>query len=167
MKKGIRSAGILLLGTALILGILSYVDRKQRESLDNYPYEPDAPAPDPHDGTFRCEHGTLVFNGDGKTLMFDFDEELAELAGLPSGEQTGTYVFLSGNLPPHGSIDIRYDVAHEWKISTGDAEATIELGLASQDGSSAQVGADVVTAARIPFLFQKDGKSFSVIFVKE
>ncbi len=167
MKKGIKIAGIVLLAAALILGLLSYIDRKQRESMDNYPYEPDTPAPDPHEGTFISEHGTMTFNGDGETLVYDFDEELAELTGLPSGEHAGTYVFLSGDLPPHGSIDVRYDIAHEWKIETDGISAVIRLGLAAQDGSTATVGVGIVTDTTIPFLFQKDGKSFNVIFEKE
>ena len=167
MKKGLKILGIILLAIVLILGLLFYVDRKQREQLDNYPYEPDTPAPDPHDGTFVSEHGTMTFNGDGTSLVFDFDEELAELAGLPAGEQTGTYVFLSGDLPPHGSIDVRYDIAHEWQISLDDEYVVIDLGLASDDGSTASVGVDIVTDTRIPLLFQKDGKFFSVIFEKE
>ena len=167
MKKGFRIAGIILLAALLAIGILSYVSKKQREELDNYPYEPDTPAPDPHEGAFVSEHGTMVFNGDGSSLVFDFDEELSELTGLPSGEQTGTYVFLSGDLPPHGSVDVRYDVAHEWQITLDDTCVVIELGLAAEDGSTAQVGVNIVTDTRIPFLFMKDGKSFSVIFEKE
>ena len=167
MKKGFRIIGIIVMAIALVVGLLFYIDKKQRESLDNYPYEPDTPVPDPHEGTFVSEHGTMVFNGDGESLVFDFDEELAELSGLPAGEQKGTYVFLSGDLPPHGSVDVRYDIAHEWRISLEDSSAVIDLGLASQDGSTAQVGVDIVTDTRIPMLFQKDGKFFSVIFEKE
>lgn len=167
MKKGFKIIGIILLAAVLILGLLFYIDKKQRESLDNYPYEPNTPAPDPHEGTFVSEHGTMAFNGDGTSVTFDFDEELAGLAGLPAGEQNGTYVFLSGDLPPHGSIDVRYDIAHEWRISLEDTSVVIDLGLASKDGSTAQVGVDMVTDTRIPMLFQKDGKFFSVIFEKE
>ncbi|MBQ2658944.1 MAG: hypothetical protein IJF87_10310 [Erysipelotrichaceae bacterium] len=167
MKKGLRIVGIILLAVLLLIVLLFYVDRKQREQLDNYPYEPDTPAPDPHDGTFVSQHGTMTFNGDGESLVFNFDEELAGLAGLPAGEQNGTYVFLSGDLPPHGSVDVRYDIAHEWRISLGDTSVVIDLGLASKDGSTAQVGVDMVTDTRIPMLFQKDGKFFSVIFEKE
>ena len=71
---------------------------------DNIPYEPDTPAPAPHEGAFTSEHGSLRFNGDGESITIQFDGELAALTGLPEGEHTGTYVFLSGDLPPHGSI---------------------------------------------------------------
>lgn len=167
MKKGLRIVGIILLAVLLLIVLLFYVDRKQREQLDNYPYEPDTPAPDPHDGTFVSQHGKMTFNGDGESLVFNFDEELAELAGLPVGEQTGTYVFLSGNLPPHGSIDVRYDIAHEWQISLDDTSVVIDLGEASADGSTASVGINTVTDTRIPLLFKKNGKFFNVIFEKE
>ena len=133
---------------------------------DNYPYEPDTPAPAPHDGVFASEHGTMTFDGDGESIVIDFDSSLADLTGLPEGTQEGTYVFLSGELPPHGSIPVRYDIAHELRITVGERSAVIEMGLASEDGSSAQAGTDTVTPERIPMLFYEDGRSFHVEFRK-
>ena len=167
MKKSFRIIGIIFLAILAVTGILFYVDHKQREQLDNYPYEPDTPAPDPHEGRFVSEHGTMLFNGDGVSIVIDFDEELAALLELPSGQQEGEYVFLSGNLPPHGSFDVRYDIAHELRISVGDVSTVVDLGLASEDGSTAEVGVNTVTDQRIPLLFRRDGKSFTVIFKKE
>ena len=60
--------------------------------------------------------------------------ELAKLTGLPQGEHKATYVFLSGELPPNGSVPVRYDVAHELRISVGMRSAVIEMGLAAADG---------------------------------
>ena len=90
----------------------------------NYPAVPDTPAPSPHSGLFVSDHGSLEFNGDGETIIIDFDPELAELSGLPEGRQEGTYTFLSGDLPPHGSFDIRYDAAHEICITAGESTAS-------------------------------------------
>ncbi len=133
---------------------------------DNYPYEPDSPAPAPHDGVFVSEHGSLRFYGDGERLSYDFDEELASWTGLPAGEQEGTYVFLSGSLPPHGSIPVRYDTAHELQITVGGQTAVIDLGIAADDGSSASSGVGIVTADSVPMLFHGDG-FFSVVFRRE
>ena len=134
---------------------------------DNMPYEPDTPAPAAHDGTFVSEHGSLRFNGDGTSIETDFDAALSDLTGLPEGAQTGTYVFLSGNLPPHGSMPVRYDTAHELQITVGELSAVIDMGIASEDGKSAQVGVDTVTPEEIPMLFREDGRSFHVMFRKE
>ncbi len=133
----------------------------------NMPYEPDTPAPDPHVGTFVSEHGTMLFNGDGESVVISFDEELSELTGLPSGEQEGSYVFLSGDLPPHGSIDVRYDVAHELQLTAGDTTVVVDVGMASEDRKTGTVGVDMVTPERIPFLFKNDDGFFSIIFEKE
>ena len=133
----------------------------------NAPYEPDTPAPAPHDGVFTSGHGSLRFNGDGESVVLRFDAYLAGLTGLPEGEQEGTYVFLSGVLPPNGSVPVRYDVAHELQLTAGGQSATVDMGLAAEDGKSAQVGVDTVTPERIPMLFTADGRSFSVIFQKE
>lgn len=156
----------LFLILILILGIIYFIGIRNGNDNGNYPYEPNTPAPDPHNGTFVSEHGTMVFNGDGKTVVIDFDEELSELTGLPSGKEEGTYVFLSGDLPPHGSIDVRYDVAHELQISVRDVSTVVEVGLASEDGLSGTVGVDMVTEDRIPLLFKGD-RFFNVIFEKK
>ena len=42
----------------------------------------------------------------------------------------------------------------------------IPLGLASDDGSTASVGTNVVTSERIPFLFDIDGKNMTILFEK-
>ena len=137
------------------------------ENPGNYPYEPDTPAPAPHEGTFVSEHGSLRFSGDNKSIVTDFDETLAGLTGLPGGEQKGTYVFLSGNLPPNGSFPVRYDIAHEMELSIGGKSVVIENGIASEDGKTAKSGVDTVTPERIPMLFSGENGFFSIVFVKE
>ena len=109
----------------------------------------------------------MTFNGDGTSVTIDFDEELADLTDLPSGEQEGEYVFLSGDLPPVGSVDFRYDVAHEMRISAGDVSSVVRVGIASDDGNTATVGTGMVTTERIPLLFDIDGKSVTYMFEKE
>ena len=165
-KKNIIIIGILIL-LVFAGGVFFNLKRTEDMMNNNYPYEPDTPAPDPHDGVFVSEHGKITFNGDGRTLSYDFDEELADLCGLPQGEHEGTYVFLSGDLPPHGSIDVRYDIAHEWRIEVDDTSSLIRLGLASEDGKTATVGVNMVTESEIPFLLKVDDRMVSVIFEKE
>ena len=131
---------------------------------DNIPYEPDTPAPDPHIGIFDSDYGSMMFNGDGESIVIDFEKEFADMTGLPAGETEGKYVFLSGDLPPHGSVDVRYDVAHELEITVNDKKVILELGIASRDGKSAQSGVDTVTENRIPVLLTKDGKMMTVTF---
>ncbi|MBR1669611.1 MAG: zinc ribbon domain-containing protein [Butyrivibrio sp.] len=133
----------------------------------NMPYELDTPAPHDHEGRFVSEHGSMTFNGDGTSITIDFDEALADLTDLPSGEQEGEYVFLSGDLPPVGSMDVRYDVAHEMRISVGDVSSVIRVGVASDDGNTATVGTGMVTPERIPLLFDIDGKNVTYMFEKE
>ncbi len=107
---------------ALILLVLLFCGCSRtvkNENPGNYPYELDTPAPAPHDGTFVSEHGSMRFTGNDETVVIEFDKELAALTGLPQGEKKGTYVFLSGNLPPNGSFPVRYDIAHEMQIKVG------------------------------------------------
>ena len=133
---------------------------------ENIPYEPDTPAPAAHDGEFVSEHGSMRFNGDGKTVVIDFDSFLAGLTGLPEGEQNAEYVFLSGDLPPHGSMPVRYDTAHELQLSVGDRTVVIDLAIASADGKTATGGTNTVTPELIPMLFSDDGGKFTVRFEK-
>ena len=134
---------------------------------DNKPYEPDTPVPAAHEGQFVSQHGVMRFNGDGNTVVIESDAYLAGLTGLPEGRYEGTYVFLSGDLPPHGSTPVRYDVAHELRLTVDGISTVISLGLASEDGSTATVGVNTVTPERIPLLFREDSKNFNIIFIKE
>lgn len=133
--------------------------------LDNHPYEPDTPAPAAHDGVFVSEHGSMTFTGDGETVVIDFDAELAALTGLPEGKQEGSYVFFSGDLPPHGKMPVRYDTAFEIDITVGEAASEIQLGIL--ENGSAMSGTNVVTPERIPFLFYADDGFRCILFEKQ
>ncbi len=159
--RGIRK-GLLILAALFILAGCS----NPGSGLDNYPYEPDTPAPASHEGTFVSDHGSMNFAGDGKSIIIDFDSELASLTGLPEGCRKGTYTFLSGDLPPNGSFPVRYDIAHEMQITIDGQSSVIDVGIVSEDGKSSQVGINVVTPERIPMLFLEDG-FISVLFQKE
>ena len=164
MKKKFR----LFLSLLMIVGVIALCGCGGPGILmDNYPYEPDTPAPADHEGTFVSEHGSMHFLGDGETLEIEFDGYLAELTGLPEGSHKGHYSFLSGNLPPHGSIPVRYDTAHEMSITVDDKTAVIDMGIASDDGESGQVGVNVVTPERIPMLFRDSDSFFNIVFLKE
>lgn len=156
---------LLLLAALLCVGCSRNGSRPN--NLDNYPYEPDTPEPAAHDGVFVSEHGTMTFSGDNESIVIDFDAYLAALTGLPEGTHEGTYAFLSGDLPPHGSFPVRYDTAHEMRITVDGQSAVLDMGIAADDGSSGQVGVNVVTPERIPMLFREDGRFFHVEFHKE
>ena len=72
----------------------------------NLPPDPGTPEPVPHNGIFVHDADTLVFNGDGKTLVWHFAQEVPEIGASGQGE----YVFLFG----HGKC--RYDVAETFRI---------------------------------------------------
>ena len=158
-RNGIELVMSLLLAVTMLTGCVG-------AGSPNMPYEPDTPAPDPHNGVFVSDHGTMEFNGDDKTVIADFDSELAELLGFPEGKQELTYVFLSGDLPPGGSVDVRYDVAHELRLSTVDASVVVEMALVHEDGS-VTLGVDTVTPERIPMYFRTDEGPLNVIFYKQ
>ena len=158
-RNGIALVMSLLLAVTMLTGCVG-------AGSPNMPYEPDTPAPDPHNGVFVSDHGTMEFNGDDKTVIADFDSELAELLGFPEGKQELTYVFLSGDLPPGGSVDVRYDVAHELRLSTADASVVVEMALVHEDGS-VTLGVDTVTPERIPMYFRTDEGPLNVIFYKQ
>ena len=167
MKRVIIIIVVMLVICAAAFTILA-LRAGRRENLDNYPYEPDTPVPADHSGLFVSDHGTMEFNGDGEHVTIDFDEELAGLLGFSAGKHEATYDFLSGNLPPHGSFPVRYDIAHEMIITVDGQSATFDVGLVAEDGSTASVGVNMVTEERIPFLFRIEGKGYlNVIFTKQ
>lgn len=163
-KRGfIRIAAALLLFAVLLAGCGS----GGGGTTANMPYEPDTPAPAPHDGVFVSDRGTMEFNGDGSTVIIDFDSELSQLLGLPEGKQEATYVFLSGDLPPVGSVDVRYDVAHELRLSTEDTSVVVDMALVAEDGKTVTLGVNTVTPERIPMYFSVDDNNVNVIFIKQ
>ena len=78
------------------------------------PPDSSLPEPDPHNGVFASEYGTMNFNGDGESITFDFTPEFQEATGLPGGEQSGSYVFLFQHK------QWRYDKAERFRISVSD-----------------------------------------------
>ncbi len=161
LDRFFRNIKMMLLAVGILLCVPGCGDSS------NMPYEPDTPAPEEHSGKFISDHGSMTFDGDGSSVVIDFDDELAGKLGLPSGEHEGSYAFLSGDLPPGGSTEVRYDVAHELKLMVGDESAVVAVGLASEDGKTASVGTGIVTADRIPLLIFEDGVNTNVIFIKE
>lgn len=141
----------------------------ERVNPGNYPLEPDGPAPDPHKGNYVCEYGSLSFNGDGESLTIVIGPKITDLFELSEGEYEGSYVFLSGNLPPNGSFPIRYDAAHELQIDIKEIgySRVFDVGIASPDGKSGTVGLDMVSEEKIPFLFYDGEKYFDVVFIRE
>ncbi len=165
MKKTFIRPIVLLMLAVLIL-IFAGCSPGGIGGADNYPYEPDTPAPDAHEGVFSSDHGTMTFSGDGESIVLNIDDELAGLTGLPGGEHEGTYVFLSGDLPPHGSFPVRYDIAHEMMITVGESSAVIDMGTATPDGKSATFGVNTVTPEKIPMLFKNEDGFFTIEFNK-
>ena len=70
-------------------------------------------------------------------------------------------------LPPHGSVSVRYDTAHEMKLTVGGKSVVLKLGVPSADGKSFQVGIDTVTPERIPLVFTGEEGKISVLFEKK
>lgn len=133
----------------------------------NDPPDPGTPEPDPHKGTFSCEYGSMTFSGDGKSIEITVSADLAGLTGLPEGDSKGTYTFLSGDLPPHGSVDVRYDVAHELEINAGGTAVVLQLGIASADGKNYSIGWYTVKEDSIPVVLQVNGKYITADFKKQ
>ena len=135
----------------------------------NMPYEPDTPAPAPHEGVFVSDHGTMTFNGDGESVLLDFDEALAGRLGLPAGAQAAAYEFRSGNLPPHGYVPVRYDTAMTFWLTVGEGggAATVKVEVGKYENGSFYTGTNCTAPDRITFFVeQPDGGREPVDFLK-
>ena len=73
---------------------------------------------------------------------------------------------MSGDLPPNGSVPVRYDAAHILQISCGEQSAMIDVGIADENGSSASIGTGIVTAESIPLLFNNGKQYMTIAFDK-
>lgn len=121
---------------------------------DGPPKDDGTPDPPAHDGVFTSDHGTMTFNGDGKSVTLNLDNYLAVLTGLPEGEAEGTYIFFA-NLSPH-RVDYRYDRADELDITAGDVTYTFKI----------RIGATVEDAIRL-YLYDDNDGTVEVDFYKE
>lgn len=86
----------------------------------NTPPDPGTPEPPPLNGTYYSPEGTLIFNGDGQSVVLeDISSVLADATGLPMGGSEGTYAFtFNGGL-------WRYDVAESFQLTV--EEQTVKL----------------------------------------
>lgn len=94
-----KAISFAFLATVLAIGVNSCKNI-------NLPPDPGTPEPVPHNGVFVHDADTLVFNGDGKTLVWHFSQDIPEIGASGQGE----YVFLFG----HGKC--RYDAAETFRI---------------------------------------------------
>ena len=74
----------------------------------------DSPEPPTHSGKFVSEYGSMTFNGDGESVIIDFQQELADATGLPAGAAEGQYVFTF----QQGKY--RYDKADSFELIIGE-----------------------------------------------
>ena len=74
----------------------------------------DSPEPPAHSGKFVSEYGSMTFNGDGESVIIDFQQELADATGLPAGAAEGQYVFTF----QQGMY--RYDKADSFELIIGE-----------------------------------------------
>ncbi len=167
MKRGVKIFLGVLAVAVLCAGGLFIYDRMHNTDHGNYPYDPGTPIPDPHKGVFKCGENSLTFPGDDESVTIELSEEAAANLGLPAGKYDAKYEFLSGPLPPHGSVPVRYDVAHELSLKINGKEYVLDLAEATEDGKTATFGVDTVTPKRIPLLYREGDKYYTLAFVKE
>ena len=162
-RRGGRLLLLAALCAGLLLGLCGCGGGKPGDDgfVDlNYPYEPDTPVPPPHEGRFVSGHGTMTFNGDGKTVLLDLDGELARRLGLPEGEQAASYEFRSGDLAPHGYIPIRYAAAMTFWLTVGQGgdAVTVKIDAGKYEDGNFYTGTNCITADRITlFVDRADG----------
>lgn len=85
---------------------------------DGPPKTIDIPPVENYNGKFVSDYGTMIFNGDGKTVEVDFTEDLLKIINLPAGKQEATYRFVA-NTPPH-KYDTQWDRASDFIVTIGD-----------------------------------------------
>lgn len=102
---------ILLAAAMLCLGACAFSNR---------PPDPGTPTPAAHDGVFAAGEDSFQFNGDGKSISWQFAQPFPPLPAQGSG----TYVFLFHN------ESWRYDAAEKLRIiPAGDVDASATLVL--------------------------------------
>ncbi len=115
--KRMRFLKVLVLAAALLL-CLSGCGK-------NYDGPPDPGTPEPAllDGTFVCDQGRFIFNGDGKSVTVEMEGDVAEL--LPAGEAEYYFKWYNFGL-------CRYDVATVLDIVKDGKSISLDVSSASE-----------------------------------
>ena len=136
--KTLRRISVLVL-FSLILFCLSGCTKS-----NDGPPDPGTPEPAPLDGTFVCDIGTFVFNGDGKSVTVDLEGDISEL--IPDGEMEYYFKWYNFGL-------CRYDVA-----------SVMEL---YHEGKGYEFDVYSASETQIELKYRADSKEFSLKLVKE
>ena len=144
MKKLISAVLIL----ALLLTFAACV-------YDGPPKEDGTPEPEAHRGVFVSDHGTMTFVGDGKSVVTDFDEELASLTGLPAGEHEATYAFMA-NTPPH-RYEYRWDKSNEFSVTVGEKTYVFGNKMSVTSTDTIAIYAYPEAGGTLDLIFEKKG----------
>lgn len=128
----------------LIFSLLLCGCRKHNDG----PPDPGTPEPSPLAGVFVSEHGSFTFDGDGKTVLVDLDDELN--AYIPDG--TMEYFF------KWGSFGLcRYDVASDLQLSMDGRQYDFKVRSASENRVSVDYR-DEAAQYELDFVREGDGK---------
>ena len=106
----------------------------------------DLPHVEPHDGIFKNDHGSMTFNGDGKSVTIEFDDLIARDTGLPPGKHDAEYYFFLPLAPAGYACE--YNEAHEMHFIIDGANYMVCVGEHTKDGSFT-TGVNTTTADRI------------------
>ena len=88
----------------------------------------------------------MTFNGDGESVLLDFDAEIAKNTGLPEGVTEAKYYFFAPVVPA-GYI-CEYNEAHEMHFIIGEEDIGLNAGVRTPEGSFSY-GVNCITAERI------------------
>ncbi|MBO4384213.1 MAG: hypothetical protein J5854_02175 [Clostridia bacterium] len=122
---------------------------------DGPPKDDGTPEPDAHNGAFVCEHGSMVFAGDGKNVVVDFDEGLSAITGLPAGEHEASYAFMA-NTPPH-RYEYRWDKSNEFVLTVDGVSYTFGNYMGRTSADTVAIYAYPAEGGVLDLIFEKKG----------
>ena len=110
----------------------------------------DSPEPPAHSGKFVSEYGSMTFNGDGESVIIDFQQELADATGLPAGAAEGQYVFTF----QQGMY--RYDKADSFELIIGECSYSFLNNFQETNENIISVASPVAANKMLQFIKIKD-----------
>lgn len=110
----------------------------------------DSPEPPAHSGKFVSEYGIMTFNGDGESVIIDFQSELADATGLPTGAADGQYVFTF----QRGMY--RYDKADSFELTIGECSYSFLNNFQETNENIISVTSPVAENETLQFIKIKD-----------
>lgn len=137
------------IATSMVLLILLLSISGCKKSNDGPP-DGEGPEPEPHKGVFISQNAVFTFDGNGKVVFVEFDEEYLKALDNPPNDTYYSYVFTWYDFG-----ECRYDVATNLKLYHEESSTSLDF-LIEGNTSSETITISYIVPGDENIVFKKE-----------